>query len=552
VTTDAVAARAGEKPRRRRGAVGAALLALVWGAGAARSDEYPRQAALDVLHYDLQVELLDATGAISGAAEIQARVLGGTAGMTLDLEGMQVDRLAVGGVERTFTHRDGRLAFQFDRAYAPGEIARIVVRYHGVPRDHGMLTGSNGYGRRVWFAENWPDRAHHWFPSVDHPYDKATIELRVTAPERYDVVGIGRLVESRSLLDGRRITRWLESVPVPTYTMVLGAAEFSIRHLESAGGGVPLTVYAYPQDVEAAARRFARAALAVRYFTELIGPFPYEKLAQVESTTRIGGMENASAIFYAEAGFRQNQVRESPMAHEIAHQWFGDSVTPADWDHLWLSEGFATYFDGLFYEHLGGPDALKGLMETAAERVRKYHETRPAPIVDPGLKEITKKLNPLNYEKGAWTLHMLRHVLGDAVFFQGIREYYRLHAGRTATSEDFQRAMESASGRPLERFFRQWLHRPGWPEYAVTWSWNTSAGQVELEFEQRQASEPYAMPVDLTFHAGEGSVGYTVEIAERRQTVRVALPAAPDRVELDPGGWLLKTATVTARQPNPR
>src|SRR5437867_5034132 len=272
-----------------------ALLALQF-AAAASADTYLRQEAVDVLHYDIAVELEGRLDALAGTVRLDVRMRrDGVSAMRLDLADMKVESVRVGGTARSFTHREGRLEFDFDRPYKKGEIAAVEVRYSGHPKDKGMLIGTNRHGRPVWFAENWPDHARYWFPSIDHPSDKATVDLSVTAPEKYDVVGPGRLVEARSLLDGRRLTRWSESVPIPTYCMVLGAAEFS--QLAGSFGAIPLAVYAYPQDAAAAARKLARTGLALDFFSRRIGPYPYEKLAQVESTTHIGGMENSSAIF---------------------------------------------------------------------------------------------------------------------------------------------------------------------------------------------------------------------------------------------------------------
>ncbi|PYV09569.1 MAG: hypothetical protein DMG07_22935 [Acidobacteria bacterium] len=239
-----------------------ALLALQFSA-AACADTYLRQEAVDVLHYDIAVELEGRLDALAGTVRLDVRMRrDGVSAMRLDLADMKVESVRVGRTARPFTHRDGRLEFDFDRPYKKGEIAAVEVRYSGHPKDKGMLIGTNRHGRPVWFAENWPDHARYWFPSIDHPSDKATVDLSVTAPEKYDVVGPGRLVESRSLLDGRRLTRWSESVPIPTYCMVLGAAEFS--RLAGSFGTIPLAVYAYPPDAGAAARKFARTGLGVR------------------------------------------------------------------------------------------------------------------------------------------------------------------------------------------------------------------------------------------------------------------------------------------------
>jgi len=513
-------------------------------AGAGMADTYQRQSGIDVLHYELRVELNDTSDTLTGIALVQVKLLrDGISSMWLDLEDMTVESVRVSGSDQPFEHTEGRLNFDLGRPHRRHEIALIEIRYRGTPGERGMLIGKNRHGRRVFFAENWPDRAHYWFPSIDHPADKATVDFFVTAPDKYDVVANGRLVETRSLLNGFRLTHWSEAVPIPTYCMVIGVAEFSVLRAGRVGT-IPLITYAYPEDSAAAAAKFRRTNLVMRYFSDVIGPYPYEKLAQVQSTTRIGGMENSSVIFYSERSFQGETVREGPVPHEIAHQWFGDSITQSDWDHLWLSEGFATYFDALFYEHLEGPEALSSRMSRAAERVKRYHQRRPAAIIDPGLTNLMRKLNAFNYQKGAWVLHMLRKVLGDDAFFEGIRRYYRLYAGGNALSEDFQRVMEVVGGETLEIFFSQWLYQPGWPEYLVSWDWDADAGEIELKIEQVQETGLFDMPVDVALVFGGRQELRSLRVSGTTQTFRIKLPERPSSLEIDPDGWILKSVEI--------
>jgi len=361
-------------------------------------DSYVRQPSIDAIHYAISLELTDASNFIAGTTKIQVRIRSESASdMWLDFEDMSIDRSLVGGVERPFSFHDGRPAFEFGRTYSRNEIVLIEVGYHGKPQ-LGLLSGENRYGGRVVFADNWPSNAHHWFPSIDHPSDKATVSLAVTAPAKYDIVANGRMEQAILLPDNRKRTEWTENRAIPTYCMVFGMAEFSIKN-PKATATVPLAWYAYPQDAEVAARKFSRTALILAYFGNLIGPYPYEKLAQVESIIRMGGMENSSAIFYSEASFLGVPVSEDPVAHEIAHQWFGDSVTEADWDDLWLSEGFADDFEALFYEHSRGPEAMTLAMAQYAKSIMEYKPARSAPIVDPRQTDPRKKLNPLKYGK---------------------------------------------------------------------------------------------------------------------------------------------------------
>lgn len=516
------------------------ILCLLGLTQTARPDAYTRQPAVDIIHYRIELELSDSTDVIKGSVLMRVQARQELARMWLDFETMTAESVRAGGKDLPFTHLNGRLAFDLDRGYAADEIASVAVKFQGRPGIKGITAGRNRHGRRVFFAENWPDSAHHWFPCIDHPSDKATVETIVTAPAKYDVVATGRLLESRSLLDGRKRFHWSEQAPVPAYCMVFAAAEFSIAH-QPAVDGVPLVFYAFPQDAAAAASVFARSDLAMRFFSRIIAPFPYEKLAQVEAAVRIGGMENSSAIFYAEALFQQPAPAEGPVVHEIAHQWFGDSVTPADWDHVWLSEGFATYFDALFREHVEGAEALERAMRRSAESVKAFHKNRPGPVVDPSIREPARKLNALAYHKGAWFLHMLRKAVGEEAFRRGIREYYDHFQGRCATTDDFREMMEAAGGRDLGAFFRQWLYQPGWPEYRVTVDVRPEQGRTEITIEQAQTTGLFDMPLDVVLRFGNRRDARTFRVSGESHTFRIPSTEHPTSVEIDPEGWVLKS-----------
>jgi aminopeptidase N len=512
------------------------LFLAVWG----RADNYPRQPLIDVIHYDISLELTDASDSIAGTTRVHVRIKEeGASSMWLDFSDMKVDKLLVQGAEKHFTHGNGRLAFEFGRACTRNEVVVVEVRYHG-RAGRGLLIRNNSYGRRVFSTDSWPDRARHWFPSIDHPSDKATADITVTAPVKYDVVSNGRLMKTVSLRDGRKLTRWSQGRPIPTCCMAFGAAEFSIDH-RPAAAGIPVDWYFYEPDAAAAALKFGRTDVALSYFDRLIGPYPYEKLAQVQATIDTGAMENASAIFYAEAYLQKPPISEQPVPHEIAHQWFGNSVTQADWDHIWLSEGFATYLEALFYEHLEGPEALKQAMIRSAMRINKYQFTPSTPIVDPAEKDLFRKLNPLTYDKGAWVLHMLRGIMGDERFFAGIRRYYELYQDRNAVTEDFQKVMEDANGTDLSVFFRQWLYRPGMPKYHVSWRWNAAAGEADITLRQEQSAGLFDMPLEIAFLVEGGRETRKCRVFEAVHTFRIPLAAEPLSIEIDPDGWVLKS-----------
>ena len=512
-------------------------------AQAAARDDYPRRPELDALAYNIRLAIGDAGGEISAETEVVLAVRDGNVReVALDFEGLAVDSVTENGRAAKFERRDGRLLVTLDNLYTPPAFFSIAVKYHGAPTD-GLYFKRNKFGDRTVFADNWPNRAHHWFPSIDHPSDKARVEFFVTAPARYDVVANGRLVETTSRQDGTRLTHWREDVPVPVYCMVFGATEFSV--IDAGGlGGTRLLHYLYPRDRERGLADHGRALRMLEFYSDLVGPYPYEKLALVQSSTRFGGMENSSNIFFDENAYDGSGRLEGTVAHEIAHQWFGDSVTEADWRHLWLSEGFATYFGALFFERADGRDKFVRMMLADKERYLKDAAAVARPVYDPEVKDLFKLLNRNNYQKGGWVLHMLRRVVGDEKFFAGVADYYRAYRDSNALTEDFRRVMELRAGRPLDWFFRQWIYEPGFPAYEAAWHWDEPSKRVRLRVRQTQTGAPFRMPLEVEFRSGDATRREVVEMSGREQSFDFKLERRPQSVAVDPDEWVLKTLTL--------
>ncbi|MBV9924825.1 MAG: M1 family peptidase [Acidobacteria bacterium] len=511
-------------------------------------DDYPRQPGLDAQQYRIRLSVGDTKDEISAETEIVFAVRSeGVREVALDFPELTVDSVTLSGRAANFKRDGGRLHVALADSYKPGELLSVSVRYHGAPAD-GLYFKRNKFGDRTIFADNWPDRARHWFPSVDHPSDKAKVEFFINAPARYDVVANGELVETRSLQDGTRLTHWRESVPVPVYCMVFGATEFAVVNAGSFGGA-NLWHYLYPKDRDRGLADHGRALRIAEFYTSLVGPYPYEKLALVESSTRFGGMENSSNIFFDENAYDGSGKLEGTVAHEVAHQWFGDSVTESDWHHLWLSEGFATYFGALFYERADGRDRFVRMMLEDKERYLKDAEAVAHPIYDPSVKDLFKLLNRNNYQKGAWVLHMLRRVVGDETFFEGVRDYYRTYRDSNALTEDFRRVMELHYGKPLEWFFRQWIYRPGLPAYEASWRWDEASKRLTLKVAQAQTGDPFRMPLDVEFKDGDNARREVIEVSGREQSFDFKLERRPQAVAVDPDEWVLKTLKLTEARP---
>jgi aminopeptidase N len=521
-------------------------------------DTYPKNPAIDALNYAFRLELSDTTDAIVGELTLDLRFMAaGVQSVRLDLvnagaahgeKGMRVSGVTLNGAAVPFTHANDELLIPLASPPAVQQRARVVVRYAGTPAT-GLLIGKNKHGDRTFFSDNWPNRARHWLPTIDHPYDKATSEFIVTAPSHYQVVSNGLTVEVTDVPGGRRLTHWKNSVPIAPWLYVLGVARFAMQRVDTFEGK-PIETWVYPQDRDAGFADFATPTKSVlAFYSDYVGPYAYERLANIQASSVAGGMESASAILYNEravTGTGDARWR-NVVIHEIAHQWFGNAVTEYDWDDVWLSEGFATYFTLLYIERAHGRDEfVRGLLDSR-RTVMTFAEAHPDyTIVHRNLSRMEDVTSSHTYQKGSWTLHMLRGVIGSGAFQRGIRTYYERHFNGNATTADFRRAMEEASGRDLGWFFEQWLYKPGTLKIAGRWTYDARAKQVRIALEQVQTDGSlFTMPVEVAVHYKGQPVPtmQRVQVNAKANVFTIDAPAEPEDVRLDPNHWVLMEAT---------
>ncbi|MCL6524905.1 MAG: M1 family metallopeptidase [Thermoflavifilum sp.] len=506
-----------------------------------------RDTAIDVLHYDFTIRLKENSHEIEAIAQISLRsMVAQLQSCTLDFDmaapgdslGMHVDSIVFLHELIPFKTTPEHLIIDFSEPISQGDTITFRIAYHGQPRD-GLIIGKNMYGDRTWFGDNWPVRAHYWLPVVDDPADKATVDFRVIAPVQDQVVANGRLVE-RSWVDAHHmLTHWHESYPIPTKVMVIGAAPFAVEYLPPVAC-VPVESWVYPQNQLLAFRDFQVATDVLKLYDSLLGSFPYEKLANVQSTTRYGGMENASCIFYDEHSITGQYHNMLTIAHEIGHQWFGDCVTETNWSHIWLSEGFATFMSEVYAAYRFGEDSLQRILAYDRKLIMHYDSLHHTPVVHFPAHSPEELLNPDSYQKGAYILQMLKDQIGEKLFWKGIRQYVQQYRHQNASTDDFIRAMEQASHRSLQTFFHQWLFRTVNPVVQWKWQYQPSTHTLLLELQQLQEGAAFDLPVELYVYdqAGRTHVFY-LSFQQKQQSFSLALPTAPAAVKLDPHGKIL-------------
>ncbi|MEO6223507.1 MAG: M1 family metallopeptidase [Vicinamibacterales bacterium] len=520
------------------------------------ADTYPKQPGVDAQHYVFRLTLLTSdSNEITGNVDVTLRLVrDGVREVFLDLttavvsgKGMTVSSVTSAGGPVAFTHVNNRLRLPVPSSARAGQDVTFSISYKGVP-GNGLRLLNNIHGERTAFSENWYNQARQWLPMIDHPADKATGEFIVTTKADYQVIGNGALVEQLDLPGGQRRTHWKQSVPISSWLYSLGIARFVVRQ----GGvvrGVPLSYWAFPQDTEkglAALERDARGSF--EYFSDHVGPYAYEKLAHVEAAGMGGGTEHASNIFYGEKSITAGNA---PVVHETAHQWFGDAVTENDWNDVWLSEGFATYFTLLYTEHASGRDAFaEGLRRSRATVVRLEKSLPNTPVVHVNLDEPSvSPNNGLVYQKGGWTLHMLRELVGTEDFWRGIRLYYQRHMNGLASTDDLRRAMEQVSGQDLSGFFRQWLNRSGIPSIDGTWRYDAATKHVMVTVRQTQSAEPFWFPISIGLVQGGVAVPriHRAQVTDRQTTISIPADAEPESLVFDPTVALLAEFGVLSR-----
>lgn len=472
---------------------------------------HAQNASIDVIHYALKLHVYDSTNRISVEEQIEFNWMDTLQAPIFDLEslnsrgkGMVVSSVTNNSSSLSFLHHGEQLKILGLKSNGKKQFS-IIVKYDGIPSD-GFVISANKYGDRTFFGDNWPNRAHLWFACNDHPADKATIAYEVTAPKNYEVIANGAFISRNEISDSEAQTKFQSSVVLPTKVMVVGIANFEIKNVSNTDSSIEISSWVYPQNSEKSFYDLVLAKEIFNYYVSWIAPYEYEKLANVQSTTRFGGMENAGCIFYDENAFNGKRTSEALIAHEIAHQWFGNSASESDWPHIWLSEGFATYFTDLYLEYKYGSERMQKQLAKERNEVIQFYRNYPHPIVDTAYSDLMDLLNENSYQKGAWVLHMLRIKIGDELFHQSIVSYYNKYRLWNASTADFIKVVEEISQQKLDQFFNQWLFQSGHPQLKV--SKKMKGKNCKMRIEQVQGETFQNIPLKIELVLSDGTKKY--------------------------------------------
>ncbi len=418
---------------------------------------------------------------------------------TVDLDcgkDLKVARVTLGREKAPCTfRRDGdTLAITLDKPRGPAETLDIAIEYAGSP-DRGIrfIVPDAAYPEKptaIW-TQGEAEDTRHWLPCYDYPNDRATSEMIVTVEKPLSVLSNGVLVGTRPGPGNTVTYHWKMDVPFVSYLISLAVADFSIYHDKV--GDLPVDYYVAKPVDEATARRFmGKTPRMITFFNRVTGrPYPYVKYAQSCMPEFGGGMENITATTMTDLALHDEIAElednaDGLVSHELAHQWFGDLLTCKDWSHLWLNEGFASYFGPLFTEHDRGEDAFRIEMNQVLQGYLGSDREYRRPIVEARYESSDDMFDGMTYNKGSCVLHMLRGLIGDEAWWKGIRRYVAERQLQVVETDDFRKAMEAASGKSLKWFFDQWVYKAGHPELKVRWHFEDEDKTVRIRIEQTQ------------------------------------------------------------------
>ena len=513
---------------------------------------YPRSRSALPEHLRIELTLDLKLRSLAGRCATRLRVVeGGRCAVVFDAVGLEVERVSAAGRELPFAAGERELRVELGER-AAGEQVEVEIAYRAAPRRGLYFFGPDAAQpdrpRQAWTQGQDVD-SPRWFPCLDQPGVKASSEVIVTVPAPFVALSNGVLVSERAGEGGGRTFHWRQDVPHAAYLVTLVVGEF--ESWKEMAGPVALDYHVPPGRREDGERSFGNTARMVAFFSQKTGvPYPYPRYGQVCVTDFIfGGMENTTQTTLTDTTLHDARAHldfssEPLVAHELAHQWFGDLLTCRSWSDGWLNEGFATYFEALWREEDKGEDEFRYELVEKADRyfgeVKKYAR----PVVEKRYHEPIDIFDRHLYEKGALVLHMIRGLLGDERFFRAIGHYARKHARGAVETRDLARAIEEATGSELSWLFDGWIHGRGHPELEVAYGWDRQARLVRLSVKQVQKGEGvplFRTPLEIRMVTGGVARTFQVELAPRAEQA-FAFPSEvePDQLIVDPKNWVLK------------
>jgi aminopeptidase N len=526
-----------------------------------------RPGQVEHIFLDLSLNLTAQT--FEGTCHIRLNpVQSGIDQLILDAVQLDIREVKIGRAKQTFDYDGRQLTISLKQPTVRSKPITLSIGYGADHPQRGLyfIGPDEHYPHKpiqAW-TQGEDEDSRFWFPCFDYPGQLATSEIRVRVPQPYRAISNGALVETLTE-EKETIYHWFQEQVHPTYLMTLAVGDFAEltdewRHPN--GTSIPVLYYVEKARKDDALRSMGKTPRMIEFFSEKYGyPYPYPKYAQVCVDDFIfGGMENTSTTLLTdrclldERAALDNRSTETLVAHELAHQWFGDLVVIKHWSHAWLKEGMASYSEVMWTDHeYGADDAAYYRLQEARNYLREDSTRYRRPVVTHVYREAIELYDRHLYEKGACIYHMIRAELGDELFWQSVHTFVQDNAHRTVETIDLLRAIEKSSGRNLSFLFDQYVYRGGHPEYKVSYSWDNDAKLAKLTIAQTQVGEKesdcFDLKLPITFSTVKRKSAsvlqtLTVQVKEKTQTFYIPLSEKPGFASFDAGNHYLKTVTL--------
>lgn len=532
----------------------AAVLALVAALQVRADEPYARNRDYDLQHSKIALRFdLEQRKVLGDVTHTVSIVREGTSQIAFDSSGLTIQSVTVNKSAAKFTTTAGKLNVSLPGSPRAGEKFEIAIHYEGNPtKGLYFILPDKDYPDRpkqIW-TQGESEDTRYYLPTYDYPNDRLTTETILTVPAAWLTVANGKLISVSDAGKSMKTWTWRESVPSSTYLITVVAGEFD--ELKQSWRGVPVNYYAPKGRGDRLAVNYGHTPEMMELFSKELGvDYPWEKYAQSMVDDFVaGGMENSSATTNTSSSLRDPRlVPEFPgnedrlISHELAHQWFGDLVTCNDWGNVWLNEGFATFFEMVWSEsHYPKQHADYERWNDAREWLGQSN-LYAKPMVRHDFDD-SSEFDGNAYTKGGWVLYMLRHQIGEANFYRGLKHYLEVNHGKNVVTADLIKAINEANHLDVQRFFDEWVYGAGAPKFDVSYTYDDAKHQIALTVKQTQKVEGhvglFSVPVEMEITTPSGSKLHTVSVSKESETFSLPADAAPLMVIFDKGGHVLK------------
>ncbi|HYA98511.1 MAG TPA: M1 family aminopeptidase, partial [Methylomirabilota bacterium] len=536
-----------------------ALAVFLAAAGAgltARGDEpYARSRDYDLRHSRIVLQFdLEQRKVIGDVTHKLAILKDGAAEIEFDSVGLDIESAAVNSRPAKFDTTRDKLRVKLPAAAHAGEQFEIEIRYTGKPKKglYFIVPDKNNPDRpkQVW-TQGESEDTRYYLPTYDYPNDRLTTEMVVTVPAGWITVSNGKLVGVSDAGKGLKTWHWEETLPSSTYLITLVAGEFD--EVKDTWRGKAVDYYAPRGRGDRLSPNYHRTPAMMELFSKKLGvDYPWEKYSQAMVDDFVaGGMENSSATTNTSSSLTHPKlVPEYPLgqdeliSHELAHQWFGDLVTCKDWGHIWLNEGFASFFEFVWTEARFGKEEADLARWQAARQWAAEEDLYGKPIVRHDFHD-SSEFDGNAYGKGAWVLYMLRRQLGEGAFYRGLKHYLEVNRGKNVVTADLAKAIEEATSVNIDPFLAQWVYGAGAPQFDVHYTYDDGKKEMKLQVKQTQKAEGpvgiFHVPLDVAVTTATGSKDFRITVSKADEAFAFGVDGPPLMVLFDKGTQILKT-----------